>query len=238
MHVLHEGLIHIVWYSQVVDGHYRGTAQAYRDLARTRLVYAYPFATDLAPEGGEEGYHDDQRRLLDWLVANRLSGGIVRPEPDDAAVEDYDPDTGEWVVDLDRLRAKLTGEVKAEAESRRATLLTLGATKQMVYDAKADELRQWDALGNSDVARAAEVGSWSEARRAATFPFASAESAVSGATFLTAIERMRAGAVAANAGMGRIEAVEQMATRAIAVAGDAEAARSAANPDWSQSAPA
>lgn len=123
-----------------------------------------------------------------------------------------------WVADLDAVKARLVGAVKAEAERRKCALLSAGSGKAAEHAAKRAEVLAWDELGRE------RVDALPPEARAFRFAQATADAAAFGDGLADAIARFRAGMVG-SADTASVCAAEARTCAAIRAAGSVAGAR-------------
>lgn len=137
-----------------------------------------------------------------------------------------------WADDIAKVQAVLLDQIDDERETRQMTALTTGGAKKYVYNRKAQEAL--DARG----VLASVLNALAVTDRKKKYPFAYAESVVTGDTLSTVLARFDAGMTASAAENARIEAVAQKAKRAVRAATTVAGKRAAyAAINWSVTIP-
>lgn len=173
-------------------------------------------------------------------VVRDSSGAEVRvmrlPEGADPA-DQLQP--GETATQEDRPRAapafdiaapiteeSLIAGIDAQREAKQMAVMTAGGAKKYVYNRKAVEAI--DARG----VLAATLNALSLTDKQKRFPFATAESALTGEQLSVVLARFDTAMVAASAKIAAIEAQAQRAKRAVRAASTMAAKQAAANVNW------
>jgi hypothetical protein len=182
------------------------------------------------------------------IVIGTISAEAVPAPADGYAYTDFDPTTDPrgWRVDagkvvanslvvpaetIDQVQAKLLVAVDAERERSQMTVLTDGGAKKYVYNRKAAE-----AIAASGIL-AATLNALTLSDKKKKYPFASAESALTGETLSAVLARFEAGMNTSAVENARVEAVAQKAKRDIKAATTIAAKRAAyAAINWNWSA--
>lgn len=123
------------------------------------------------------------------------------------------------VEDAVRVEADLLSQVDTRRETTQMTVLTAGGAKKYVYNRKAAE-----AIAASGIV-ASLLNALSLVERKKKYPFAYAESALTGEPLSTVLTRFEAGMNASATENARIEAISQKAKRDIKAAPTAAAKR-------------
>ncbi len=135
-----------------------------------------------------------------------------------------------WVEDLAKIEANLLPLVDVQREAMQMTVLTPGGAKKYVYNRKAAEAIQASGIV------ASLLNGLTLVDKKKKYPFAYAESALTGDTLSTVLGRFEAGMNVSAIENARIEAVAQKAKRDIKTATTAagkRAAYAAINWNWS-----
>ncbi len=174
-----------------------------------------------------------------WMVRNAAGQDLrIIRLPDDCDPQDQLA-PGESVVVYEAPRAMaaiepfvitedvMLAQVDARREAMQMTVMTAGGAKKYVYNRKAVEAI--DARG----LLVATLNALSTLERKKRFPFASAESALSGEALSVVLARYDAAMTTSSTKIAAIEALAQKAKREIRAATTLAAKQAAANVQWS-----
>lgn len=188
--------------------------------AATGAVLAACFLT------GVEGQHPKDAGFA-WDATKHVATKI--PKAPDIALQTWNGTA--WVDDVAKIEAALLPMVDDRRETLQMTVLTPGGAKKYVYNRKAAE-----AIAASGIA-ATVLNALTLVDRKRKYPFAYAESVVTGDALAVVLARFEAGMNVSAIENARIEAVAQKAKRDIKAATTAAAKRAAyAAINWNWSA--